>query len=94
MFKFFLKPPLSYQEYIESQNEVRDRIMELKDDYKKRKGKKSGKKNYNDGDTILDKLNLCRYMELGVKPFKDRLKYTIKQAYRCRNLKDKANNDD
>lgn len=28
-------------------------------------------------------------MELGVKAFKDRLKYTIKQAYRCRNLKDR-----
>lgn len=45
MFKFFIKPPLSYYEYIENFDVIKRRINELKEEYKKRKGKKSGKRN-------------------------------------------------
>jgi len=60
----------------------------MKLDFKSRKGKKVKRQRVvSDGVvSIIDKLNLDKYMEQGVKQFKERLKFITKQAMCCRNL--------
>jgi len=37
---------------------------------------------------VIDRLHLEKYVVAGFKPFKERVKFVVKQAYRCRNLND------